>query len=297
MKKRLLLLLVVVFSIPQLRAQQQLVFATYTYSTNNRLQNLKPLTDYLSEKTGFTIVAKSYPTVQALISAIVNDSVDFAMMNTVGYLTLQRNHPGTAIPFVNLDMGNTVETNYAGCLLANKQTGIKSIGELADSKGKFSLSLVNSTSTSGNLVPRLLLNANGISQPEDYFDVKYAGSHRKVAEEIVNTPAGIAGCGCAEVDSVRKYMAFDDKVTVLASFNDIPLGPVIYKKGQDKKLVRAITTQLQGIHNNAPDVFKNFCAGWTEFKQAVAFKKVNDKEYNSFRKMFGNNEQLWKLIE
>lgn len=285
------------FAFSHLHAQKQLVFATYTYSTNNRLQNLKPLAEYLSAKTGYEVVAVSYPTVQALISAIVNDSVDFAMMNTVGYLTLQRNQPGAAIPLVNLDMGNTSVTNYAGCLLANKETGISSIKELASNKGKFSFTLVNSTSTSGNLVPRLLLNANGIANPEEVFNVSYAGSHRKVAEDILNTPAGIAGCGCAEVDSVRKYLPFDEKVTVLGSFDDIPLGPVVYRKGTNKKIVKTVATILQKVHLEAPDVFKQFCAGWTEFKQAVSFKKVNDNEYDRFRNMFGNNEQLWKLIE
>lgn len=298
MKKLTILLLLLTGYILQSNAQtKKLVFATYTYSTNNRLQNLEPLTDHLSQQTGYTIVAVSYPTVQALVTAIVNDSVDFAMMNTSGYLTLQRNKPGVAIPLVNLDMGNTVTTNYAGCLIANKQTGITSTRQLVNDKNKFTLSLVNPSSTSGNLVPRLLLNANKIAQPENYFTVSYLGSHRKVAEDIMNIPDGIGGCGCAEIDSVRKYAPFDSKVTILDSFNNIPLGPVVYKKRLDKKTVQTIATELQQLHTKAPAVFTNFCAGWTEFKQARAFKKVTDREYNQFRKMFGNNTQLWQLIE
>ncbi len=298
MKKITLLLLLLTASIVQLNAQQKkLVLATYTYATNNRLQNLTPLAEYLSQKTGHTIIAVSYPTVQGLISAIINDSVDFAMMNTSGYLTLQRNNPGVAIPIINLDMGNTVTTNYAGCLIANKETGITKIAELSKQPNKFSLSLVNQSSTSGNLVPRLLLNDNNIPTPEKNFTINYLGSHRKVAEDIMNIPNGIGGCGCAEIDSVRKYAPFDSKVTVLDSFNNIPLGPIVYKKNLNKKITQTFTKELLQLHKNAPDIFKNFCAGWTEFKQAVAFKKVADKDYDAFRKMFGNNEQLWQLIE
>src|SRR5690606_16346161 len=47
-----------------------IVFATYTYSTNNRLQNLEPLAEHLSSTTGLPIRAVSYPTVQALIEAV-----------------------------------------------------------------------------------------------------------------------------------------------------------------------------------------------------------------------------------
>lgn len=298
MKKIALLLLLLTGYTLQSNAQaKKLVFATYTYSTNNRLQNLEPLTHYLSQQTGYTIVAVSYPTVQALVSAIVNDSVDFAMMNTSGYLTLQRNNPSVAIPLVNLDMGNTVTTNYAGCLIANKQTGITNTRQLVNYKNKFTLSLVNPSSTSGNLVPRLLLNDNKIANPENYFAVSYLGSHRKVAEDMMNIPDGIGGCGCAEIDSVRKYAPFDSKVTILDSFNNIPLGPFVYKKRLDKKTVQVIDRELLQLHTKAPAIFTNFCAGWTEFKQARAFKKVTDKEYNQFRKMFGNNTQLWQLIE
>lgn len=298
MKKLTILLLMLAGYTLQSNAQvKKLVFATYTYSTNNRLQNLEPLTEYLSQQTGYTIVAVSYPTVHALVSAIVNDSVDFAMMNTSGYLTLQRNNPGIATPLVNLDMGNTVTTNYAGCLIANKQTGITNTRQLVNDKNKFTLSLVNPSSTSGNLVPRLLLNDNKIAQPENYFTVSYLGSHRKVAEDIMNIPDGIGGCGCAEIDSVRKYAPFDSKVTVIDSFNNIPLGPVVYKNRLDKKTVQTIATELQQLHTKAPEVFTNFCAGWTEFKQARSFKSVTDKAYDPFRKMFGNNTQLWQLIE
>ena len=298
MKKLSLLLVLSVLALVQIHGQEKkLVFATYTYATNTRLQNLTSLTTYLSEKTGHTIVAVSYPTVQGLINAIINDSVDFAMMNTAGYLTLQRNNPGSVLPLVNLDMGNTTTTNYAGCLIANKQTGITNIKQLKNYKKQFSLALVNPSSTSGNLVPRLLLNSNAIPEPESYFKVSYLGSHRKVAEDIINIPGGIGGCGCAEIDSVRKYTAFDSKVNVIDSFNNIPLGPVVYKKTQDRKIVQAVATQLEQLHTNAPAVFTDFCAGWTEFRQARSFKKVCDKDYDDFRKMFGNNRQLWLLIQ
>lgn len=131
MKKIIFLILALNFSSIEGRSQSKpYIFATYTYSTNSRIQNIEPLANYLSAKTGLTIKAVSYPTVGALIRAIKNDSVDFAMMNTSGYLVLQRNLPKKVSPLVNLDMGNNLISNYGGCLIAGKQTQITSIEDL-----------------------------------------------------------------------------------------------------------------------------------------------------------------------
>jgi phosphonate transport system substrate-binding protein len=277
--------------------RKELVFATYTYSTNNRLQNLVPLTKYLSEKSGLTIKAKSYSTVQSLINAIKNDSVDFAMMNTSGYLVLQRNYPDIISPMVNLDMGNANSTNYGGCLIASKQSGIQSIADLLNHQQPISLVLVNSSSTSGNLMPRLMLNEKGISSAEEKFKVYYAGTHKKVVQDVLNGKANIGGCGCNEVDSARKTFQFDEKVVVIGSYNNIPLGPVVYNNKLNKKVREKVIDLMTNLHVNKYEVFANFCNGWTEFKEAIKFKPVTDKEYGAFRLLFGSNESLWKLIE
>jgi phosphonate transport system substrate-binding protein len=272
-------------------------FATYTYSTNNRLANLQPLAAHLSLKTGYPVIAVSYSTVQKLVEAILNDSVDFAMMNTSGYLVLQRKNSTIVSPLINLEMGGAGVTNYGACIIAAKSEGVISVNDLKKSKRKISLALVSSSSTSGNLMPRLMLNDKGIPSAETFFDVYYAGTHKKAVEDVLDGKAALAGCGCAEIDSAKAKNRFDEKAVVIASYNDIPLGPVIYSKRVAEKIVNAVRSELLQVHQNNPVVFRNFCAGWTEFKEATRFKPVSDTDYNAFRKMFGKNEELWKLIE
>ncbi len=298
MRKLLAFVVLVCLVSAQVFAQSKTyVFATYTYSTNNRLQNLEPLVAHLSDKVGITIKAVSYPTVQSLIEALEKDSVDFAMMNTSGYLVLNRNHPGIVNPLVNFDLGESASTNYGGCLIANKKTGIRSISELKQRNRKPSLSLVGRSSTSGNLVPRLLLNAKEIENPEAILLVNYSGTHKKVVEDVLSGRADVGGCGCAEIDSARKYMSFDEKAVVIDSFNDIPLGPIVYNKNIDPGIIQLMAEQLTHLHNENFALLTRFSEGWTEFRGAKRFKKVSDKEYDDFRNMFGNNEGLWKLID
>jgi phosphate/phosphite/phosphonate ABC transporter binding protein len=272
-------------------------FATYTYATNNRLGNLRPLTDHLSKITGHTIVAISYPTVQRLVEAIVNDSVDIAMMNTSGYLVLQRRNPGIILPLVSLEMNKDAVTNYGGCLVASIESGITTISQLKKETRKLSLALVSSSSTSGNLVPRLLLNKEGVRNAEEKLDVYYAGTHRQALQDVLTGKASLAGCGCAEIDSARAKKEFDGKAVVVAAYNNTPLGPVVYTKKLNKDIVTGIRDELIRIHQYRQTVFENFCAGWTEFKMASRFKPVSDADYDTFRKLFTDNNDLWKLIE
>ena len=285
------------FSILSKGQTKTYVFATYTYATNTRMQNLGPLVNWLAEKSGLSLQAKSYPGVQALAEAIRDGSVDFAMMNTSGYLVLQRNDPNKAIPMVNLDPGYGPMTNYGGCLIARRQSGITTMKDVQSMDKKYSLALVSSTSTSGNLVPRLILNSHGIARADSAFHLSYSGTHRQVVEDVLSGKADLGGCGCAETDSARLNPLFADNVVLLESFNDIPLGPIVYRSQTDTVAVRLLSTLLLTIHQDNPVAFQNFLNGWTEFRHSMRFRPVSDYDYDSFRKMFGDNSLLWKQIE
>jgi phosphonate transport system substrate-binding protein len=296
MKAKLIFSVLYVCWVAEAFAQKELVFATYAYSSNNRIQNLEPLAKWLSAETGLSIKAVSYPSVKSLIRAIQHDSVDFAMMNTSGYLVLARNYPNKAAPLVNLSMGTQQTTNYGGCIIASRTQGITSLKGISANQ-KLTLALVASSSTSGNLVPRLLLNEEGIANAEDRFSVYYAGTHALVVADVLQGKSELGGCGCAEVEKVRQQPEFNERAVVIGSFKDIPLGPVVYLNSISKPVRNQMKAALQRVHQSAPEVFKQFCGGWTEFIESTHFKPVADKDYNSFRKMFGGNNDLWLLIE
>jgi len=282
------LLFFILLAYAQLSAQEKpLVLATYAYSTNTRLDNLKPLAAYLQQKLGRQVNAVSYPSVQELIAAIRNGEIDIAMINTLGYLSMNRKYGDVGIPLVTLQNPTGGATNYGGCILATTKK----------LKGS-TLALVNKESTSGNLVPRLLFNAKGMPNVEQSFTVYYAGTHKQVIEDLLSGKAGTGGCGCNEYE---KYLAadkdFGKKVKLLAKFNNIPLGPVVYKKAMPVELQRQIRDALLTAHTEDPAAFTAFRAGWTEFLDCTQFRLAADADYDQFRQMFGNNESLWKLLD
>lgn len=274
-----------------------LVLATYAYSTNNRLDNLRPLAQYLQQETGIAVSVQSFPTVQQLIAAIKDGTADLAMINTLGYLSMQDKHPGIAVPLATLALPRDSITNYGGCLLAAKQSGIRSFNDVLKGDTVYRLALVARSSTSGNLVPRLLFNSKGVPEAEKKFSVYYAGTHRQVIEDLLQGKAAIGGCGCAEYD---KYLlagaGFGEKVMLVTSFNDIPLGPVVCRSTMPTAEVKLLENALLKAHQQ-PNVFRTFCEGWSEFKTAQQFRRAKDADYDAFRALFGSNRSLWKLLD
>lgn len=155
--RRLQIVLIVVWAVfiqcnnsgiaPKPAINKELVFATYQYADNTRLDNLEPLIQWLTKNTGTPVKAVSFPSVKTLIAAINGGLVDIAMMNTSGYLTLQKNHPGVAEPAINLKMGNDSVTNYGSCIIASNKSFVKSLQELKDVQQKYSFALVDPSST------------------------------------------------------------------------------------------------------------------------------------------------------
>ena len=74
-------------------------------------------------------------------------------------------------------MAGKLNPFYKGQFIANVASGIKSF---ADLKGK-TFCFVDPNSTSGYIIPRIILKANGIDPDKDFKAVQNAGSHDNVA--------------------------------------------------------------------------------------------------------------------
>lgn len=271
--------------------KKELIFATYTYSTNTRIENLKPLASGLENELGIPVKPVSYPSVKALISAIEHDSADIAMINTVGYLLLRRNGLDNMTPAVQLASDQKV-TDYGGCIIINTSDSTRSLKELMTTNHR--LALVSPSSASGNMLPRLLLSEAGYPSPEKNTNVYYAGTHLQVLQDVASGKATIGGCGCF---TVQQEAARYKNIATLLSYNNIPLGPILIKKSLSQNIRKSMYQNLLKAHTEAPAAFNKFREGWTEFKTATNFRKVPADDYDRILNMLKNNESLWSLLE
>lgn len=277
--------------------QKPLVLATYTYADNNRLANLSPLSDYLEETLDFSIETKSFPDVNSLIMAIKKEEVDIAFINTFGYLLLALDNK-TTIPAVALNVKNEATDNYKTVLLTRKNSELRTLDVLARDTKEFKLSLVNVGSTSGNLVPRLLLSSIGINDPESRFSqVLYAGDHTKSFQKLVDGEVDLAAVGSSEYfKQMENNPNLKDVLHPLWTSDEIPLGPVLLSNKFDTEEKNRITKLLLDLNEIRPDLIEGIKGGWSEAKQSERFIPVDDSYYDSFRKFQGKEADLMQIL-
>lgn len=293
MRLHLLLFTVLISNLIQ---AQTLRIAVYQYADNPRTKNLQPLADHLQQQFKLSTSVKSYPTVHHLIKGMQNNEVDIAFISTFGYLLLQAGkvqHP--MIPVAAL-IAPDAKDNYKTAIVARKNTGITKWNDLQSVGTKSRMAFVATGSTSGNLVPRLLLNGAGIRHAESHFTtVTYAGTHAKAIEWLLSDSADVAAMGSTEWDKLDS--AAKARLHLLHLSSEIPLGPVLLNKAIDKKTADKITRELMNLHESNAPALEAIKAAWSEAKQATHFILIGKDYYAPYLKQFGKTEETEAIIK
>jgi phosphate/phosphite/phosphonate ABC transporter binding protein len=282
-------------------AQQRgdtLTLATYTYSTNNRLQNIAPLGAFLERQLHRPVRTLSFPDPPSLANAVKLGVVDIAVMNTFGYLLLAASPNEKGIPVATFRIAAGQSSNYRTIILA--RNGLKGTNNdwLRKNAKTLAVAFVSPGSTTGNLIPRLYFASHSIADAESAFArVVYAGTHAEALNMVRAGKVDIAALA-SEVyeNSPRDSLQSAQKLTTLWTSPDIKLGPVVVKSSLSASVRKAITKQLVGIERTAPEAFSALRDGWTEAKLADALVPTNDRYYDDVRRMFGNPKRAAELI-
>ncbi len=195
--------------------------------------------DLLHARTGYffkTNVATEYV---GVIEAMSTDPPKAHMASLATFAIIMATDRGVAdVALVSLRRGSP---SYNGQIVVRANSGIKS---LADLKGKV-FARVAAVSTSGWIIPDILLRAAGVNPDRDLKQILDAGSHDAVVTAVYNGQADAGGC---YVDArTRVQSQFPDimeKVAVLMVSLDIPndgvqFSPSVPKEMRDK-IVQAL---------------------------------------------------------
>jgi phosphonate transport system substrate-binding protein len=150
---------------------------------------------------------------------------------------------------------------------------------IADLKGK-NLGLVDPNSTSGNNVPRFLLNKQKIN-PENYFaHVTYTGSHENAVIALQQKTVDVAANWWnSEDDSnltrmVAKGLAKKDDFRIISKSDLIPNSPFAFPADMPADLKAAIVKAFQEAPTRAKAAFDRLSDG-----KDREFKTVDAKYY------------------
>jgi phosphonate transport system substrate-binding protein len=217
------------------------------------------IADCLNKMTGLTFKIEVGTSFAATIEAMGANKAQVGFLNTFSELLAEQKYgivPALAVlrkyntnPIdPDKDLAGELEPFYKGQFIANKASGIQS---LADLKGK-TFCFVDPNSTSGSIIPRIILKANGIDPEKDFKAVQNAGSHDNVGIAVYK---GDCDAGVTFIDVLTdsaanlqgKYPDILDKVAYLAVTDPIPSDGVQFVKDLDPQLQAAITDGLMAM--------------------------------------------------
>ena len=296
-KAKIIFLIAVLIGLTSCKSDKKpLTLATYTYATNNRIDSLKPLSVELESLLNQPVDVKSYPDVASFIEGIKSDEVDIALINTLGYLLLSLDNKNMQ-PIVTLKVKQDAVDNYKTVLLTNNDdiTDLNGLKEHADS---LSMMFVTEGSTSGNLVPRLLLSSIGIKSPAQQFkEVSYGGNHTSTFNKLTAGEADICAIGSNEYfKQIQADSTLLNKTRLLWISKEIPLGPVLINNRLTEADKEKISDLFLSLHKKNPEALQSIKDGWSEAKQAEKFYPIIDSYYDNFRKLNGNNTDLSDIL-
>jgi phosphonate transport system substrate-binding protein len=210
------------------------------------------IADCLSQMTGLTFKEEVGTSFAASIEAMGAEKAQVGFLNTFSALLGNakygvfpamlaiRNYSTNAVD-PDIALKGQPEPFYKGQFIASVASGIKSF---ADLKGK-TFCFVDPNSTSGYIIPRIVLAANGINPDKDFKATQNAGSHNNVAIAVYkgDCDAGVTFINVLTDATLNTtYPDIQTKLVVFADSDRIPNDGVQYVKTLDPKL-QAITTE------------------------------------------------------
>jgi phosphonate transport system substrate-binding protein len=247
------------------------------------------IADCLSEMTGLNFEMEVGTSFAASIEAMGAEKAQVGFLNTFSALLAGAKYGVTpslvairryATNELDPDnaLGDELQPFYKAQFIANVDSGINSF---ADLKGK-TFCFVDPNSTSGYIIPRIILAANGINPDVDFAATQNAGSHPNVAIAVYqgDCDAGVTFINVltdAAADLQATYPDITDKVKVFAVSDRIPNDGMQFIQSLDPELKAVI---VEGMMAMAADP-----GGKAVLKSLYnydAFQEVDPAFYNEF---------------
>jgi phosphonate transport system substrate-binding protein len=237
---------------PGIAASDSLVFGAYPFGDPAIVHSaLKPLTDYLSEKTAEDIrlvVTRDY---KELFLRLADGTVDFAWIGSSNYVKSKKEIPGLhyLATYLELDVSSGKELSYYhSYIITLVESGI---GSLEDLEGR-RFGFTDPESTSGYAYPKMILEKSGIV-PEQFFgSLFYLGRHDNVIGALLS--GSLDAGAVSDGTYVNAVKAHGEKFRILARSEPIPLDAVAAAPHVDQLLRSRVRSALTALTPESPSM-------------------------------------------
>ena len=210
---------------PELGTEENPIVMSFVPSgdTQDIIASGDTLAQMLSERTDLVVKANVGTDFSSVREAMCAGKAQIGWLNTFNYV-LANEQCGVDAALATSRFG---ATTYAGQIIVRADSGITTLEDL---KGKV-MCWVDPASTSGYIIPRIMLAAEGINPDTDFSQTIEAGSHNNVVTQVYNgdCDAG-ATFSDARTNIEEEFPDVLDQVVVLATTSDIPNDSVSFIK-------------------------------------------------------------------
>jgi phosphonate transport system substrate-binding protein len=229
------------------------------------------LAQMIQDKTGLVVEATVGTDFAAVREAMGAGKAQIGWLNTFNYVLANEKY--------GVDVGLATErfgsTTYVGQLNVRADSGITTLDDL---KGKV-MCWVDPNSTSGYIIPRIMLKANGVDPDTDFAQTVEAGSHNNVITAVYNGDCDVGASYADARSSIEEdYPDVKDVVVVLATTTEIPNDSVSFTKDFDSDMRQQIVDALLEISSTEEGV-----AALNSLYSIDALVAVDDSFYDGFR--------------
>jgi phosphonate transport system substrate-binding protein len=198
------------------------------------------LAQMLTERTGMTVTSNVGTDFSSVREAMCAGQAQIGWLNTFNYV-LANEQCGVDAALATSRFGTTT---YAGQIIVRADSGIDSLDDL---NGKV-MCWVDPASTSGYIIPRIMLAAEGIDPDTAFSQTIEAGSHNNVVTQVYN---GDCDAGATFADArtgiEEEFPDVLEQVVVLATTSDIPNDSVSFISDFPEETRAEIVSALMDI--------------------------------------------------
>jgi len=188
--------------------------------------------DAMAEYVGVPVALVQSDTYAEVVTAFERGAVDVGILNAFSYVEIAGR--ARLVPLVRRVRAG--RDTYQGYLIVRHDDAV---ARYEDLRGK-AIAFPDARSTTGYLLPRLMLRRHGLELTRDFRQVLFVGKHDSTALAVAN--------GTADVGAMASYI-FEDlesairaKLRVLDRSEPIPFGPIVARSGLGEALLGRIRT-------------------------------------------------------
>lgn len=275
---------------------QKVVFGISPMGLSKQTTDIAPLLQqHLNNELPFEVEVRTYASVYDLVKALQGGEAQYAYINPFGCL-LAKSDADLEVLAMRGDAAGKPEV-YRSCLVVPSGVSLNSIEDIQEHAGEYPIVFTNVTSTSGHLLPRLVLNKAGI-QAEVYFsDIVFAGTHQAVIDRLRSGEPAVFACSYDLLEDKTKDGSIDAKTyKILWKSEAIPHGPIVCQSNLEAAQKEAMLKALQAIPEKAPALWQIFTEKlWRN--PHVHIIKGTESVFSYLQDLVNSDEELMFILD